>query len=138
MPVSSSPRRRQKAVQRTAPTKQPYRYPTPEERANLTARYDRQINALYENPKNNAGKGAGEASLILGIIGVICWFFGYSTIISIIAGAIGLREASVSKNAGYDGAERRIGGVLSGFSLVVGLIILIFFWGTIAALINSM
>ncbi len=36
------------------------------------------------------GKGAAVASMVLGIIAVVLWFFGYSAIISVVLGIIGL------------------------------------------------
>ena len=62
------------------------------------------------------------ASLILGVIGVILWFFGFSTIISMILGLIGLILASSSKKEGYDGTIRTAGFVLSLIALIGGVI----------------
>jgi len=39
---------------------------------------------------NIPGKGAATASMVLGIIGVVCWFFGVSSIVSVVVGIIGL------------------------------------------------
>mgnify|MGYP000165781155 CR=1 FL=1 len=36
------------------------------------------------------GKSAATASMVLGIISVVLWFFGYSAIVSVILGIIGL------------------------------------------------
>ena len=62
------------------------------------------------------------ASLILGVIGVILWFFGFSTIISMILGIIGLVLASSSKQEGYEGGIRTAGFVLSLIALLGGVI----------------
>lgn len=66
-------------------------------------------------PENNnpPGKNNATASLVLGIIAVIFWFFGYSSILSIILGIVGLIQASKAKELGYDDAIRTAGFVLS-------------------------
>ena len=62
-------------------------------------------------PENNnpPGKNNATASLVLGIIAVIFWFFGYSSILSIILGIVGLIQASKAKELGYDDAIRTAG-----------------------------
>ena len=48
-----------------------------------------------ENDNNKIpGKGAATASMVLGIISVVLWFFGYSALVSVILGIIGLILAS--------------------------------------------
>lgn len=71
------------------------------------------------------GKGAATASMVLGIIGVVCWFFGYSSIISVICGIIGLILSISSKKAGFEGGVRTAGLVLSIISLVGGALVFI-------------
>ena len=71
------------------------------------------------------GKGSGIASMVLGIIGVVFWFFGYSSLLSIILGAVGLVLASNSKKAGYDGGMRTAGFVLSLIALIGGSLVFI-------------
>ncbi len=56
---------------------------------------------------NIPGKGAATASMVLGIIGVVCWFFGVSSIVSVVVGIIGLILASNSKKAGLSAAYGR-------------------------------
>lgn len=58
--------------------------------------------------------------MVLGIIAVVLWFFGYSAIVSIILGIIGLVLASNSKKAGYSGGLRTAGFVLSLIGLIGG------------------
>ena len=87
-------------------------------------RYNRQVNALNQNT-SQAGKGQAIASLVLGIIGIVFWFFGYSSVVSVILGIIGLILAGASKNAGYTGGARTAGFVLSLLSLIFGALILI-------------
>ena len=44
-----------------------------------------------ENNNNKIpGKGAATASMVLGIIAVALWFFGYSALVSVILGIVGL------------------------------------------------
>ena len=73
-------------------------------------------------PENNnpPGKNNATASLVLGIIAVIFWFFGYSSILSIILGIVGLIQASKAKELGYDDAIRTAGFVLSLIGLIGG------------------
>lgn len=58
---------------------------------------------------NIPGKGAATASMVLGIIGVVCWFFGVSSIVSVVVGIIGLILASNSKKAGFVSGVRTAG-----------------------------
>ena len=46
---------------------------------------------------NPPGKSNATASLVLGIIAVVFWFFGYSSILSVILGIVGLIQASKAK-----------------------------------------
>ena len=55
------------------------------------------------------GKNKAIASLVLGIISVVLWFFGYSSILSIILGIIGLVLSSKAKEEGYDDNLRMAG-----------------------------
>lgn len=71
---------------------------------------------------NVPGKGAATASLVLGIIAVVFWFFGYSSILSVILGVIGLVLASNAKKAGFEGGVRTAGFVLSLIGLIGGAI----------------
>ena len=66
------------------------------------------------------GKGLAIASLVLGIIAVALWFFGYSAIISVVLGIIGIILASSAKKKGFDGGVRTAGLVLSIIGLVGG------------------
>ena len=68
------------------------------------------------------GQSQATASLVLGIIAVVCWFFGYSSIISVICGIIGLILASNSKKMGFTGGILTAGFVLSIIGLVGGAI----------------
>ena len=50
--------------------------------------------------QNVPGKGAAIASLVCGIVSVVCWFFGVTSILSLILGIVGLVLANNSKKAG--------------------------------------
>lgn len=51
---------------------------------------------------NPPGKSNATASLVLGIIAVVFWFFGYSSILSVILGIVGLIQASKAKPRNWD------------------------------------
>ena len=68
------------------------------------------------------GQGAAVASLVLGIISVVCWFFSWSVIVSIVLGIIGLVLAGSSKKAGFTGGMRTAGFVLSLIGLIGGAV----------------
>lgn len=74
--------------------------------------------------ENNSipGKGAATASLVLGIISVVLWFFGYSALVSVILGIVGLILAGNAKKAGFNGGIRTAGFVLSLIGLIGGAI----------------
>ncbi len=59
------------------------------------------------------GKNQAVASLVLGIVSVVFWFFGITTILSLIMGIVGLVLASMSKKSGFVGGIRTAGFVLS-------------------------
>lgn len=65
---------------------------------------------------NPPGKSNATASLVLGIIAVVFWFFGYSSILSVILGIVGLIQAKL----GYLDAIRTAGFVLSLIGLIGG------------------
>lgn len=68
------------------------------------------------------GKGQAVASLVLGIIGVALWFFGYSALVSVVLGIIGLVLAGNAKKAGYTEGMQKAGFILSLISLIGGAI----------------
>ena len=75
-----------------------------------------------EENNNIPGKGAATASLVLGIISVVLWFFGYSALVSVILGIVGLILAGNAKKAGFNGGIRTAGFVLSLIGLIGGAI----------------
>lgn len=72
------------------------------------------------NNEDEPGKNAAVTSLILGIIGVACFIFGYTSIASLVLGVIGLVFASNSKKAGFNGSIRTAGFILSVISVIGG------------------
>ena len=68
------------------------------------------------------GKNASIASMVCGIIGVGFWFFGYTAIVSVILGIVGLVLASNAKKEGAEGGIQTAGFVLSLLSLIFGAI----------------
>ncbi|MCR5556402.1 MAG: hypothetical protein K6F75_02445 [Butyrivibrio sp.] len=75
--------------------------------------------------QNVPGKGAAIASMVLGIVSVVFWFFGLGAIVSVICGIVGLVLASSSKKAGFNGGVRTAGVVLSIIGLIGGGIVLV-------------
>ena len=71
---------------------------------------------------NQSGKGAATASLVLGILAVVCWFFGYSAILSVVFGLIGIITSSNASKQGYTGGLQTAGFVLSLIGLIGGAI----------------
>lgn len=69
--------------------------------------------------------GNAVGSLVLGIVGTVLCFFGYSAIISVILGVIGLILSDKAKNAGNTEGIRTAGFVLSLISLIGGAIVFV-------------
>ncbi len=76
---------------------------------------------MQEN-ENIPGKGKAIASMVLGIIAVVFWFFGAGSAVSVILGIIGLSLASSAKKDGFEGGMRTAGFVLSLIGLIGGAI----------------
>lgn len=75
-----------------------------------------------ENDNKVPGKGAATASMVLGIISVVLWFFGYSALVSVVLGIVGLILAGNAKKAGFVGGMQTAGFVLSLIGLIGGAI----------------
>lgn len=71
------------------------------------------------------GKGAAIASLVLGIVSIVCWFFGMGAFLGLITGLIGVICASSSKKAGYTGGIQTGGLVCSIIGLVVSAVVFV-------------
>ena len=87
-----------------------------------------------EENNNIPGKGAATASLVLGIISVVLWFFGYSALVSVILGIVGLILAGNAKKAGFNGGIRTAGFVLSLIGLIGGAIFFVAWVACVGAL----
>ena len=75
--------------------------------------------------QNQPGSGQATASLVLGILSVVCWFFGYGAILSVILGVIGLVCAKKAKEQGCNSGMRTAGFVLSIIGLCGGAVVLV-------------
>ena len=79
------------------------------------------------NSSNQAGSGLANASLVLGIISILCivasWM--YLSIVSIILGIIGLVLASSAKKEGNKSGIRTAGFVTSLIGLILGVVCLV-------------
>ena len=82
-------------------------------------------NHLNANGSPEKGKNYAIASMVLGIISVVTWFFGTFAFISVVCGIIGLLLASQSKKQGYNGGIRTAGFVLSLIGLIGGSLVFI-------------
>lgn len=76
----------------------------------------------YTPSPNTSGHGKAVASLVLGIIGVVFWFFGAASFISLILGVIGIILASSAKKDGNTEGLQTAGFVLSLIALIGGAI----------------
>lgn len=74
---------------------------------------------------NAPGKGTATGSLVCGIIAVILWFFGWSSLGSVIFGIIGIILASSAKKQGCNDGIRVGGLVCSIIGLIGGSIVFI-------------
>ena len=63
--------------------------------------------------------------MVLGIISVVLWFFGYSALVSVVLGIIGLVLAGSAKKAGFEGGIRTAGFVLSLIGLIGGALVFV-------------
>lgn len=77
---------------------------------------------MSEQQNQAPGHGKAVASLVLGIVGIVFWFFGYSAILSIILGVIGIFLAASAKSDGNTEGIRTAGFVLSLITLIGGAI----------------
>ena len=75
--------------------------------------------------QNIPGKGAAIGSLVCGIVSIVFWFFGVTSILSLVLGVVGQVLASNSKKAGFDGGLRTAGFVLSIIGTVFGALIFV-------------
>ncbi len=89
---------------------------------------DNNFNNVPNNQYNGGdepGKGAATASLILGIVSLVCWFFGAGSLIGLGCGIAGLICASSAKNAGNNSGIRTAGFVCSLIGLIGSVIVFV-------------
>jgi hypothetical protein len=79
---------------------------------------DNQNQGSYQPPE--PGKSQAITSLVLGIISIALWFFGYTAIGSLVLGIVGIVMAVNSKKLGYNGPMRTAGFVLSIIGVIIG------------------
>ena len=74
----------------------------------------------------DAGHGLAIGSLVCGIIGIGLWFFGYTCLISVVLGIVGLVLAGNAKKEGNTEGIRTAGFIVSLIALIIGIIITIY------------
>ena len=72
--------------------------------------------------QNAPAHGKAIASLICGIVGFIFCFFGYSAIVSVILGIVGIVLSGKAKKEGNDEAIRKVGFIISIITVIAGII----------------
>lgn len=83
------------------------------------------MNETNDHGAQQPGQNDAVVSLVLGILSVVLWFFGYSSILSVVLGVVGLVYASKSKQRGFDGGLRTAGFVLSLIGVIGGAFVFI-------------
>lgn len=73
---------------------------------------------LSADNNGETGKGAAIASMVLGIVSIVAWFFGVGAIVGLVTGIVGLVCAANAKKAGFEGGFRTAGLVCS----IIGLV----------------
>lgn len=74
----------------------------------------------------DAGHELAIGSLVCGIIGIVLWFFGYTCLISVVLGIVGLVLAGNAKKEGNTEGIRTAGFIVSLIALIIGIIITIY------------
>ena len=74
----------------------------------------------------DAGHGLAIGSLVCGMIGIVLWFFGYTCLISVVLGIVGLVLAGNAKKEGNTEGIRTAGFIVSLIALIIGIIITIY------------
>ena len=74
---------------------------------------------------NTPGKVAAIASLVCGIVALVLLWFGYSSLLSVILGIVGLVLAGNAKKAGFNSGIRTAGYVLSLIGLIAGCLVFV-------------
>lgn len=74
----------------------------------------------------DTGHGLAIGSLVCGIIGIVLWFFGYTCLISVVLGIVGLVLAGNAKKEGNTEGIRTAGFIVSLIALIIGIIITLY------------
>lgn len=78
-----------------------------------------------QGPAEQPGKGLAIGSLVCGIVGLVFVWFGYSALISLIAGIVGIILSVNAKKQGFVGGMNTAGLVMSIISAALGGIVFI-------------
>ena len=78
-----------------------------------------------QGPAEQPGKGLAIGSLVCGIVGLVFVWFGYSALISLIAGIVGIILSVNAKKQGFVGGMNTAGLVVSIISAALGGIVFI-------------
>lgn len=78
-----------------------------------------------QGPAEQPGKGLAIGSLVCGIVGLVFVWFGYSALISLIAGIVGIILSVNAKKQGFIGGMNTAGLVMSIISAALGGIVFI-------------
>ena len=81
--------------------------------------------------------GKAVVSLVLGIIGVICWFYGYSSVLSIILGIVAVELAKAAARDGNTEGVCTAGKIFGRISFIGGIIFLILTFAVVGGLIAA-
>lgn len=79
----------------------------------------------YNDNGSQPGKGAAIASLVLGIVSIVFWFFGMGALVGLVTGVIGLICSSSAKKAGFVGGIQTAGFVCSLIGLIGSALVFI-------------
>ncbi len=80
---------------------------------NAGPNYSETVDPVNSDNGSQPGKGAAVASLVLGIVSIVFWFFGVGAFIGLVTGIIGLICSSNAKKQGYKGGMQTAGFVCS-------------------------
>ena len=95
------------------------------EENNESVNVEENIEQKIVEDNNVPGKNAATTSLVLGIVSVVFWFFGWGVIVSIVCGIIGLVFSSKAKKRGFVGGIRTAGFICSLIGLIGGAIVFV-------------
>ncbi len=91
----------------------------------------------YNTSVPEPGRGTAIASLVLGIISLVCIFFGTYAFLGSICGIVGLILSIVSKNQGFKGGIRTAGFVLNLIGVIITVLVTIACVACFAALMEA-